>query len=85
MTGDSDHTSAEPSSESALPRFWADFRPVAERAFGVWTHRDAAIEWARDTWKLLIKEGLVPEEGCCRDNAVALATLLALANVYRLS
>ena len=35
------------------------------------------------TWKLLAGRGLVPQDGSIRDNAVALATLLALANVYR--
>ena len=64
--------------------FWDDFLPVAGEAFGVWVDRDAALAWAATAWLALVEEGLVPDEGhSTRDSAVALITLLALANVYR--
>jgi hypothetical protein len=69
-----EHRSTDPSGQPPPPRFWGDFEPVAKRAFGVWTHREGAIDWARDVWKVLIDAGLVPEERDYRDHAVALIT-----------
>ena len=63
--------------------FWDTLLPVAGEAFRVWGDRDPAVAWAATAWRTLAKASLVPDDGSTRDGAIALVTLLALANVYR--
>jgi hypothetical protein len=60
---------------------WDELEPAAREAFNIWMS-GSDLEWAKTSWRLLVKDGLCNYE-TERERHVVIARYLALASVYR--